>query len=232
MYVNIIDISWPIAEKTTAYKNRSVIAIQETKQFEVDNVRETVITLGSHSGTHIDAPSHFLRDGATISDISLATVMGTCIVLDLTHCETSITREDLLSYDSLISPGIIVLLRTRNSDLSPYDTFNSHFIALAECGALYCVEKEIKAIGIDYLGIENSQPGHPTHKSLLNANITVIEGLRLKHVESGNYFFIALPLLMVGLEAAPARAVLIVNGVLCEHPKPRAQTVPFDPYSR
>ena len=80
---------------------------------------------------------------------------------------------------------------------------------LEASGAAYLAEKKVKAVGIDYLGIEHSQPGHPTHENLLNADIVVIEGLRLHHVQPGSYFFVCLPLNMIGTEAAPARAILM-----------------------
>ncbi len=80
---------------------------------------------------------------------------------------------------------------------------------LEASGAKYLTEKKIKAVGIDYLGIEHSQPGHPTHETLMNGDVIVIEGLRLGHVQKGNYFFVCLPLNMIGLEAAPARAILM-----------------------
>ena len=76
-------------------------------------------------------------------------------------------------------------------------------------GAQYLVEKKVKAVGIDYLGIERNQPGHPTHSELMSNGIVVIEGLRLAHVEPGRYMIVCLPLNVIGLDGAPARAVLL-----------------------
>ncbi len=206
---HIIDISWPISTVMTAYKDKSVVDVQEVKNFAVDGARETTVRLSCHSGTHIDAPSHFLKNGKTIDQLQLQNVIGACVVFDITDCSEGITRDFLLKYDDIIQEGSIVLFKTSNSDLSATDTFNTQFIYLQASGALYLAEKKIKAIGIDYLGVERNQPGHPTHKALMNADITVIEGLRLGHVKPGSYFFIALPLYFVGLEAAPARAILM-----------------------
>ncbi len=207
--MKIIDISWPISKATTGYKDRYVVAIDEVKNFNRDGVRETTIHLSSHSGTHVDAPSHFLKEGTTIDELHLDRVIGDCIVLDMTTCAERITRDCLLAHDSEIVEGGIVLFRTTNSDLSPTDKFSPHFVYLEASGARYLAEKKVKAVGIDYLGIEHSQPGHPTHEALLQGDVVVIEGLRLGHVQAGKYFFVCLPLNMIGLEAAPARAILM-----------------------
>lgn len=209
--MKIFDISWPVSKATTGYKDRYVVGIDEVRNFNQDGVRETTIHLNSHSGTHVDAPSHFLKEGKTIDEMSLDRLIGDCVVIDMTTCAERITRDCLLAHESEIVEGAIVLFRTTNSDLSPTDKFNPHFVYLEASGAVYLAEKKVKAVGIDYLGIEHSQPGHPTHETLLNADIVVVEGLRLRHVQPGNYFFVCLPLNMIGTEAAPARAVLMTK---------------------
>lgn len=207
--MKVIDISWPISKATTGYKDRSVVNFDEVKNFNRDGARETNIHLSSHSGTHVDAPSHFLKDGKTIDEISLDRTIGDCIVLDMTTCAERITRDCLMPHDNEIVEGGIVLLRTTNSDLSATDKFSPHFVYLEASGALYLAQKKVKAVGIDYLGIEHSQPGHPTHENLMHGSVIIIEGLRLGHVQPGQYFLVCLPLNVIGLEAAPARAVLL-----------------------
>lgn len=207
--MTVIDISWPISTATTGYKDRSVVHFDEVKNFNRDGARETNIHISAHSGTHIDAPSHFLREGKTIDEIALERYVGDCVVLDMTSCAERVTRDDLQEHDHLIRHGGIILLKTLNSDLTPTDKFSPHFVYLEESGAAYLAEKKIKLVGIDYLGIEHSQPGHPTHEILMNHDISIVEGLRLLHVNVGAYFFVCLPLHMVGLEAAPARAILM-----------------------
>lgn len=209
--MKVIDISWPISKATTGYKDRSIVNIEEVKNFNRDGVRETSIQLSSHTGTHIDAPSHFLRDGKTIDEMLLERFVGDCVVLDMTTCAERITRDCLMAHDNDIVEGGIVLLRTTNSDISPTDKFSPHFVYLEASGAIYLAEKKIKVVGIDYLGIEHSQPGHPTHENLMHADVAIIEGLRLGHVQPGSYFFVCLPLYSIGLEAAPARAILMAN---------------------
>lgn len=207
--MKIIDISWPISKATTGYKDRYVVNIDEVKNFNRDGVRETTIHLSSHTGTHVDAPSHFLKEGKTIDELHLDRLVGDCVVLDMTTCAERITRDCLLSHADDITENSVVLLSTTNSDIPATGKFNPHFVYLEASGAAYLAEKKVKAVGIDYLGIEHSQPGHPTHENLLNADIVIVEGLRLAHVKPGNYFFVCLPLNMIGTEAAPARAILV-----------------------
>ena len=209
--MKIIDISWPISKATTGYKDRSIVDIEDIKHFNRDGVRETALRISSHTGTHIDAPSHFLKDGKTIDEMHLTHFIGDCVVLDMTTCAERITRDCLMAHDSEIVEGGIVLLRTTNSDFAATDKFSPHFVYLESSGAIYLAEKKIKAVGIDYLGIEHSQLGHPTHENLMHADVAIIEGLRLGCAQPGNYFFVCLPLYTIGLEAAPARAILMIK---------------------
>jgi arylformamidase len=204
--MKIIDISWPISLDMTSYKDRKVVNFSYTKTFERDHARESVITLGSHSGTHIDAPSHFLADGSSIAQMPLDATCGPCIVIDCTQVSEAITDTDLQQHT--IEQGARVLLKTRNSALDAMAPFAYDFIYLAASGAAYLASKQIKTVGIDYLGIERQQPNHETHETLMRTGITIIEGLRLAAVDSGTYMLWCLPLAVQGLEAAPSRAVL------------------------
>lgn len=205
--MKIFDISWPISPEITAYKDRKTVNFEQIKTFEKDKVRESLVTLGTHAGTHIDAPSHFQKEGTTIDQLDLSCVIGKCKVLDMTSVTEGITQDHLENLD--IQPHDIILFKTSNSALQPTDKFNPQFIFLEISGAQYLVQRKVKAVGIDYLGIERGQAGHLTHNLLFDRGITIIEGLRLQAVTQGSYFFCCLPLAIVGLEAAPARAVLI-----------------------
>jgi arylformamidase len=206
-FKNIIDISWPITEHMTEYKNQKSIACTDLATFEQDKYRKSILRLSSHTGTHVDAPSHFLEQGKTIDQVSLGSLVGSCRVLDLTAVQEKITRQDLEKYD--ICADQIILLKTKNSFCQPTDLFNPNFIYIEEAAARYLADCKIKAIGIDYLGIERNQPGHETHDVLLRNDIGLIEGLRFAHVEPGNYFLCCLPIAVQGLDGAPARAILL-----------------------
>jgi arylformamidase len=206
--VEIIDISWPITPDMTAYKDRPMVTYTHIKEFsDQHRVRESMITLGSHTGTHVDAPAHFLRDGSTIDQVSLDRVIGPCKVFDFPESCSIILKVHLERY--VIEKDDIILLKTANSNRTPIDLFDAQFVYLDAQAAQYLSQKSIKAIGIDYLGIERNNPLHETHRICMDSNITIIEGLRLAHVQPGEYLLCCLPLYIVGLEAAPARAVLI-----------------------
>jgi len=206
-FTQVIDISWPLSPEMTAYKDKKIVEFTQTKEFERDNVRESKILVGSHSGTHIDAPNHFLQAGESIDSLELKKLIGPCKVLDFTHIKEKITEKDLLACD--INQGDILLFKTTNSQLSPNAQFEYNFIYLDKTGGEFLASKKISVFGLDYLGIERNQPDHETHTALFGAGVTVIEGLRLKEVIPGDYFLICFPIKVKGLEAAPARAVLV-----------------------
>jgi len=208
--MKVIDISWPISDDMTNYRDQRVVEFKQERTLEKDGMRQSTFTLGSHTGTHVDAPAHFLARGETIEKVPLERLVGNCYVLDFTHLDEKITRDDLDIFD--LDEEDIVLLKTKNSLLKTNEPFNPNFVYLEESGAQYLAESGIKSVGIDYLGIERNQPNHPTHAILLQADIPIIEGLRLAHVDEGQYSIICLPLAVQGLEAAPVRAILLDDG--------------------
>ena len=206
MYTKIIDISWPVSMAMTAYKDNKTVSFVATKTFERDHVRSSLISMSSHTGTHLDAPSHFLADGMTAEKLDLDALIGPCIVLDLTHCVDKITRADLHG----IGTHIRVLAQTKNSKHHPDAPFDHNFIALDVDAAQLLVERGVQVFGIDYLGVERAGQGsHSVHIELLAHNVCIIEGLRLGHVVPGVYTLCCLPLLLQGLDGSPARAVLL-----------------------
>ncbi len=205
--MKIIDISWLITPDMTGYKDKREVIFTSTRLCEQEHIRESHLMLSSHTGTHVEAPSHVFDDGKTIDQVPLQNLIGQALVADLTHVEEVISADDLAPFDC--ARGSILLLKTRNSELLENAPFEPSFVYLDTSAAVYCVEQNVKAVGIDYIGIERNQPDYATRKLLFEHNIPIIEGLRLHHVVMGYYFFICLPLHIAGLEAAPARAVLI-----------------------
>ncbi|KKQ33569.1 MAG: Kynurenine formamidase [candidate division TM6 bacterium GW2011_GWF2_37_49] len=203
----IIDISWPIKPGMTEYKDQAKVEFVPTKTIVKNSAREHDILLTTHTGTHVDAPAHFLEKGKYLDDLPLSSFIGQCRVLDLTNVQCKITKSDLINLS--IDSGEIILLKTKNSLLDCCARASVDFIYLDADAALFLASNGIKAVGIDYLGIERGQPGHETHKALLEVDIVIIEGLRLKDVLPGIYFLSCLPIKLNGLEAAPTRAVLI-----------------------
>ncbi|OGB84105.1 hypothetical protein A3F66_02825 [candidate division TM6 bacterium RIFCSPHIGHO2_12_FULL_32_22] len=206
--MKIIDISWPISNDMTTYKDKKDVSIKKIREFHSDNVREIQICMSSHSGTHVDAPAHFLENGETIDFVFLENLIGDCQVIDLTHLDEKISMADL---QKIKIEAEILLFKTKNSFLNYVAPFDYEFIYLDSSAANYLVETfNLKSVGIDYLGIERNQPARLTHTTLLESGIPIIEGLRLQNVEAGKYKLICMPLLIEGADAAPARACLII----------------------
>lgn len=206
--MNVIDISMPIRLDMPVYKNKPEKRpeFQVTSDHTTASVRETRVHLDVHTGTHVDAPLHMIAGGGTIDQLPLTRMVRQCRVIDLTQVHGAITRSDLEPHRP--QRGEFLLFKTTNSH---DDEFNPEFVFVAEDGAALLAESGIDGVGIDALGIERSQPGHPTHRTLFNAGITIVEGLRLAHVDPGEYTLILAPLNLVGLDAAPARVLLLQN---------------------
>lgn len=208
--MKVIDISWPLIHgKTTEYKDRETLAVELRARFEVDNMEESSLCMGTHTGSHIEGPRHFIREGKTLDQFPLSTFYGSCLVLDCTSVEHAISRSDLEDYD--ITPGVRVLFKTKNSYLSETDAFYYEFVYLLPDAAEYLAERSVALVGIDYLSVERNQPDHETHKALLSHDIPILEGVRLGHVDQGMYTLCSMPLSISGAEAAPTRAVLLLD---------------------
>lgn len=169
----------------------------------IADVHDTSVTLNLHTGTHVDYPLHMIKDGDTSDSERLEPLLGKAKVLDLTNCEKFISKSDLVKYD--IHKGDFLLFKTKNSFS---EEFNEDFVSLKEDGSEYLRDLEVRGVGIDSLGIENGQKGCPTHKNLLSNGIIILEGLRLKEVDEGEYELICLPLKIKGVEASLVRAIL------------------------
>lgn len=201
--MEMYDVTAPIYEGMPVYKNK------EEKQPKIStvvngHVTESRISMDVHTGTHVDAPRHMINGGKTIETIPLEKLIRPCKVFDLTAVEEKISREDLEHLP--IEKNDFVLFKTKNSY---EDHFNFSFVYVSESAAEFLKEKGIDGVAIDALGIERAQEGHPTHRILLSSGIIIMEGLRLKDVPEGEYFMICAPLKITGVDASPARVVLL-----------------------
>ena len=202
----VIDISMEISEDMMVYKNRkeNLPKITTTRDFTDSDAFETAMTIGMHTGTHLDCPLHIIEGGKTMDSLSLQQVVVPCQVLDMTNVEGGITRKDL--EHKRVQRDHFILLKTKNSF---EEEFNFSFVYLSASGAGYLKEQGVRGVGIDGLGIERDQPEKNTHKILLESDIIIIEGLRLEKAEEGEYLLIAAPMKIKGAEAAPVRAMLL-----------------------
>ena len=167
-----------------------------------------MITMSSHTGTHIDAPRHFVEGGATVENLCLETLNGEVFVASVTDVETISAKE--LELAGLPEGVERLLLKTSNSDLWSLGcgTFQKNFVALTLDGAEWLIRRGVKLVGIDYLSIQRFHDSNETHRVLLGNGVIVVEGLNLAYVEAGSYELLCLPLPIVGAEGAPARVVL------------------------
>lgn len=177
-----------------------------------DAVNVTRLDMGAHTGTHVDAPVHFLDGRRSVEQLDLDTLIGSAWVAAF-DVPREITAADLEAAE--IPAGTTrLLLKTRNSQLWAENgaTFDEDFVGIAADGARWLVERGVRLVGIDYLGVEryDSVPhGAPVHKTLLGAEIILLEGLNLSTVEPGAYHLICLPVKIQGADGSPSRAVLI-----------------------
>lgn len=170
-------------------------------------VRLTAIEMGSHTGTHMDAPSHMIAGGKALSDFPIDAFVGPAAVFEITGAR-SVGRSEL---EGLNWSGVErVLLKTDNSAHWQDAQFYQDFVYLAPEGAAFLVERGIRLVGIDYLSIDKfKSPSHPSHQILLTRDILIIEGLNLSGVPAGRYTLFALPLNLQGADGAPARVILM-----------------------
>ena len=206
--MKIIDISLPISSSTPVWPGQPSVVIEPHATFEKNGARVSKLSFSSHAGTHIDAPSHFLKDGKTIDQMSLAAFIGPARVLDLTGLTGEITATDLEPFD--LQKGERILFKTTNSRRLLESEFYIDYVSLSESGANYLVDRGVILVGIDYLGIEKKgNQGHPVHNILLSNDVVIVEGLYLENVSAGNYELICLPLNIKACDGAPARAILV-----------------------
>lgn len=208
MAVKVYDITLPIHKDMLVWEGDEKVSIQNVATVRKDGVALSQFLLGSHTGTHVDAPSHFIENGDTLDKIPLEKFIGKCQVLDLTNLDhQEIQVSDLSKIN--IKKGDRILFKTGNFRLLFGSVFPKEYISLSLEAAEYLVEKGVVLVGMDFLGIEKKgNPGHPVHKALLSKGIVNVEGLNLENVPAGDYEMICLPMHVIGVDGAPARVIL------------------------
>ncbi len=207
--MKIYDVSVPIKNNMLVWPGDSGVEIKTLATVKKDGIGESRFSFGSHTGTHIDAPSHFLERGISIDKISPEKLIGNCRVIDLTNLGSKeILAEDISGLS--IKKGERILFKTGNSHLLFKKEFPKNYVYLSLEGAKFLADKKINLVGWDFLGIEKKgNPNHPTHKTLLMAGIVLVEGLDLRVVPQGSYQIFCLPLRIMGADGAPARVILV-----------------------
>ena len=172
-----------------------------------DSANVSALSLGSHTGTHVDAPHHFIDGRATVESFALEALIGPAYVVAHAGAD-HITAADIESSE-LPPDARRVLFKTTNGRFWDDDEFHTDFLGLAPDAAQSLVDRGVILVGIDYLSIERFRaPGHPVHMILLGAGVVIVEGLDLRAVPPGRYTVCCAPLKVVGAEGAPARVFL------------------------
>jgi arylformamidase len=202
------DVSVPIRSEMPTWPGDPPVWVREVEAFEQeDPARVSVLSMGSHTGTHLDAPAHYLRDGATIDEIDPGVGLGPAHVL---HVEdAAIVEPD--HFADLDLDGIErLLIRTRNSPaLWEEDDFVDTFAHLSTEAAEHLAEADLDLVGIDYLSVAGYQLNEtPVHRALLETGTWILEGLNLAGVPEGEVELACLPLKVDGCDGAPARALV------------------------
>ena len=205
----LIDISNPLHEKLPVWPESNGVNLSRTMDQEKgDMATVSYLQIGVHSGTHIDAPLHFIPGGKTTEEIPLSKLTGHCRVLDLRGHKT-ITPE-LLDQQNIPADTRKLLFRTDNSeywkDLS--HDFRKDFCALTKEAAQWIVDHNIHLVGIDYHSIQLFEDPFTTHEILLKNEVVIVETLNLADVNPGPYQLWCLPVRIRGVEGAPARVLL------------------------
>jgi arylformamidase len=206
----IYDISLPISENLPVWPGDPPVQIRQVMRLDRgDEMTLTRLEMGAHTGTHVDAPAHFVVGGVTVDTLDLEVLIGPALVVHVPGAG-ALSSEVL---DRLaIPPGTRRLLfRTRNSDLWAHGRtdFCEDFVAITEDGARWLVDCGVRLVGVDYLSVSSYRDPIPPHLVLLRAGVIALEGLNLSAVAPGTYHLVCLPLRIQGAEGAPARALLM-----------------------
>jgi arylformamidase len=203
------DISLPLRDGGVVYPGDPAVRIGVHLAIaRGDPANVSTLALGSHSGTHVDAPSHFLPGGDTVDRLPLGRMVGPAVVVDVSGRAGGIGPEELAEYD--LAGRTRVLLRTGNADLLRRGEFSPEYRALNPGGARFLLDRGVELVGVDTLSVERfGSEDFPVHRMLLGEGVVIVEGLDLAGVRAGRYGLVCLPLRLADLDGAPARAVLM-----------------------
>jgi arylformamidase len=203
-----IDVSVPLYSGMVHWPDDPSVRIELVRDMTRGDVCDvSVLSMGSHTGTHMDAPRHFVPSGVGIDTMPLDAAMGPARVIEITDTE-SIKPSELELHT--IERGERVLFKTRNSSRCwTTDTFVEDFVYISREAAHYLAAREVRLVGVDYLSVGGfKRDSIETHQALLGAGIWIIEGLNLSSVDPGVYDLVCLPLKIRAGDGAPARALL------------------------
>lgn len=209
--MTIFDISVSISTSMPVWPGDPAVEISLASSMERgDDVNVTRLGMSAHTGTHVDAPHHFLNNRKSVEELALDVLTGPCYVMQLPDDVDEISAE-VLERMPLGANTTRLLFGTRNSHLwaQGQTDFFKDFVAVSPDGADWLVAHGIRLVGVDYLSVAAYDDPHPTHLTLLKAGVIIVEGLDLSQVPRGFYDLYCLPLKITAADGAPARAILI-----------------------
>lgn len=205
--MKLYDISLPVGSGTVTFPGDPKIRFHPALRLAQGGVVNlTAMEMCVHTGTHFDAPWHFLEHGARSEQVPLEPFIGECLVAEIPQVP-AVGRAEL---ERLPLDGVQrLLLKTRNSAFLRDSVFHEDFTYLTGDGAECLVERGIKLVAIDYFSIDKyGSQDFPAHHVLLGANVVIVEAVDLSAVPAGRYELLCLPMKLAGLDGAPVRAVL------------------------
>jgi arylformamidase len=204
-----IDVSMPVRPGMPSFPGDPAVAVEPVRRVDRgDAYNLSTWTFGSHTGTHVDPPLHFVPGGAAADALDLSVLNGPCEVVEVPPGSTGVGRLEV----GRVPPGVVrVLFRTANSRRwASAGRFFDDYVAVTPDGAAALVERGVKLVGIDSLSVESDTTGaFPVHHALLGRGVLILEGLLLADVPAGPYDLRCLPLRLAGADGAPCRAVLV-----------------------
>lgn len=202
-----IDISVPLRDGMVHWPSDPAVSIKRARDMDRgDDINLSAVSMGAHTGTHMDAPLHFINGAVGIDRVPLETVIGRARVIQITDA-VAVTPEELEKHR--IRRGERLLFKTRNSPRA-WQTpgFAEDFVYISDAAADFLVERGVSLVGVDYLSVGSARGGAYVHRTLLGGGIWVIEGLDLTLAAPGSYEMVCLPLRISGGDGAPARVVI------------------------
>jgi arylformamidase len=201
------DISLNLSTDTVRWVVAPPLEVHERRRMSRgDDVNATALTVSVHAGTHLDAPFHFLPDGAGIDALPLDRFIGPALVHQVDDADRYITEAHV---NAIPLDGVTrVLFKTRNSELLKRREYDPNFVAFSLEAARALVARGVDLVGLDYLSVAHADEQVPVHRAFLDHGVVLLEGVDLSEIRPGRYELICFPLRLRGLDGAPCRAVL------------------------
>jgi arylformamidase len=211
----LIDISVPVSDALPTWPGDPSISVRPAKRIaRGDAANVSHLSLGNHTGTHVDPPSHFIEGARTIDQLAPEVFVGRAWVSHLPDARGEIGPAELQAAGVPAGTERLLLKTVNSGTLAPGKEYRTDFVCLSPGAADWIVGRGVRLVGVDYLSIERAGAPfeHPVHRTLLGAGVVIVEGLDLSGAPAGGCELFCLPLLIAGGDGAPARAFIRPSG--------------------